>query len=157
MTKSVTKSKRAELSLKGEFSIDNIPEYLDRVNQKIEEIESILDKDKHPHCVLLEIEGVMTKGEKGREEIIERFAQILRKEDYYKKSCKELGIRKTYKFKGLSMKVVKEAFKSQMNRIELFEQRSDMLSAKSELEKYVSEDHKAKVAMQNLAKILGEK
>jgi hypothetical protein len=146
-----------EVMLSGSFSLADIPKYLETVNGEIEKIEEFLDENSHGKASLLEIEDLCRQKEKGRAELTVMLGQILRKEDYFKKASKELGGTEKFKFKGCSMTVVKKAFRMEFQRSLAIDKRDELILVKSEVEKYLTDDHKAKAAFENLSKLLVKK
>ena len=143
-----------EIMLSNEFSLADIPNYLKAVETALDKIEEALDENSHAKAGLLEIDGLHRNGENGRDELTVMLGQILRKEDYFKKAAKVLNRDGNFKFKGCTMTVVKKAFKREFDRSLMVDKRIELLKVKEELEKYLTDDHKAKAAFKNLSKIL---
>ena len=131
------------------FSLEDIPTYLDKVEEEMERIEEELDANSHGKAKQLEIENLCFQGEQGRNELVQGLAQITRKEEFFKKAAKILGHSQSFKFMGIGMTTVKKAYTTEYNRSLLVDKKKKLKEVKSELEKYLTDDHKAKAAFKN--------
>lgn len=148
--------KQDDVMLAANFSLEDIPAYLEKVEEELERIEEELDGNSHAKAGLLEIQDRCFKGEAGRGELTLGLAQILRKEEFFKKAAKVLGHSQRFTFKGLSMTTVRKAYNVEYQRSILIEKMQKLKGVKDELEKYLTDDHKAKAAFKNLSNLLAK-
>jgi hypothetical protein len=152
---SIEKSQnKNEVSVVGAFSLENLPEYIESVNEKIKNLEEFLEFEDDTINTKLGIKGLYKNGQQGIVEMTSKLSQILRKKDYWDKASKVMGSNAEYKFNGVSINEVKKAFKSQYGLIEAHDNLKKLREVKSELEKYLTDEHKAKALVSNISEIL---
>lgn len=118
----------------------------------------ILDSKPSDVAIKLEIHPLRSSGDKGRKALIGKLAELTMKEHFWKISLKSLGAEKGIKFmfKGCNMSEIKKCFKTEFDMNVMFDKWTKLVEIKAELEKFLTDDQKAKAAFENLTKIMSK-
>ena len=147
-----------EVATNDTFSLEKIPDYLEGVKKELEITSKAINTPTPKISKDLKISEERHEGLYGRTVLVRKLSEIIMKEHYWKKAVKEVGMIEgsEFKFKEHCLSDIRKAFKSEFSISLMIDKHQKLNEIKTELEKYLTDDHKAKAAFENLASIMSE-
>ena len=86
--------------------------------------------------------------------LVDLYALLLAKEDYYLRAAKELGVKVVLKWQSYTFEAWKKDFKTRINIIELNNKKAELKELENRLDKLISQDQRRELELAEIQKIL---
>lgn len=142
------------VSIKGAFTLDDIPAALEAIRKQIADIKGNADEGKRTSGDLPGFGNIFKIDDAS--ELIKAYSSVTGREEAYNRAAKDMNIVKVPAFKidGGSAKAWKEDLSWRYNIVTKADQLKKLNEAKAELEKYSTKEHKLNNLMNNLKDIM---
>ena len=156
MAKATKNTASTGVSVKGTFTLDDVPAALEAIRKQIAEIQGDADEGKRTTGDLPGFGNIFKIDE--ATELIKAYSSVTGREAAYNQAAKDMKIEKVPAFKidGGSAAAWKEDISWRYNIVTKADKLKKLNAAKAELEKYSTEEHKLNNLMNNLADIMGK-
>jgi len=153
-------TKKNQVAEKGQFTLDNVPDYLELVEKKIDELRKKIKGDDGDVLSDTNLEGFgdLSKIEEV-DQLVRAHSSIVNREVAYKKSAKALDVKLSkypFEINGVSASRWVAYIKRRIGEVTYQDDLDKFEQVRNKLKGYVSEEQKFASDMKDIAQILSE-